>query len=73
MPRIRCRYIGCVYLEDGLCSAPIVELDPEEGCLTFSRESDPFDEDWDEEEEEFEEWEDEDLGDDDWFDIEDDY
>ena len=36
MPRIRCRYIDCYYLESGFCSAENVLIDPDEGCLTYS-------------------------------------
>ena len=35
MPRIRCHYVDCVFIDDGFCSAPKVELDPDEGCFTF--------------------------------------
>ena len=35
MPRIRCRYEDCVYLESGYCTADRIELDPETGCLTY--------------------------------------
>jgi hypothetical protein len=50
MPRIRCRYPDCVFLEDGYCGAAAVEIDPDEGCLTYSHIDDtPADEDWDEE------------------------
>ena len=76
MPRIRCRYIGCMHLENGLCTASLVELDPEEGCATFTVLDDPFDDDWDEEDEDefegYEDWEDEEE-DDFPYDIEDDY
>jgi len=75
MPRIRCRYIDCTYLESGLCSTDQIDLDPEMGCLTYSQEEEelPKDEEWEEEELEEEEWdedldeelEDEDLDDDD--------
>ena len=60
MPRIHCRYVDCVFLEDGFCGANSVNLDPDEGCLTYRRIGDVSeDEDW--EEEEFEEfWEEED-------------
>ena len=60
MPRIHCRYIDCVFLEDGFCGANSVNLDPDEGCITYRRIGDvPEDEDWEEEElEEF--WEEED-------------
>ena len=37
MPRIRCHYIDCVFLDDGFCSAAAVELDPDMGCATFAR------------------------------------
>jgi hypothetical protein len=36
MPRIRCRFIDCYYLESGYCTAETVLIDPDEGCLTFS-------------------------------------
>lgn len=46
MARIRCLYEDCVYLKKGICSAPMIELDPEDGCLTYSEEigglNDPF-------------------------------
>jgi hypothetical protein len=50
MPRIRCRYIDCVYLEDGYCGTTTVELDPDEGCLKYTRIGEVADEDWEEEE-----------------------
>ena len=59
MPRIRCRYVDCVFLEDGFCGAAAVEVDPDEGCLTYSHIEDvAADETWDEEEMD-EIWEDE--------------
>lgn len=62
MPRIRCRYVDCVFLENGYCGAVRVEIDPDEGCLTYSRldEETPLDEAWEEEEEIDEIWDDED-------------
>ena len=51
MARIRCHYMDCVFLEDNLCGASTVEIDPDEGCLTFTRIGDvPEDVDWEEEE-----------------------
>lgn len=41
MPRIRCFYEDCIHLENGLCGATLIELDPDDGCLTFS--DDPAD------------------------------
>ncbi|MBE9479661.1 MAG: hypothetical protein IMY80_06810 [Chloroflexi bacterium] len=50
MPRIRCHYIDCVYLEDGFCGKASVEIDPDEGCRTYKRLGElPDDEDWDDE------------------------
>jgi hypothetical protein len=64
MPRIRCHYEDCVFLEDGYCGAAAVELEPEGGCLTYSRvdetEEKPAD-DWEEEGDEEAEEEEEDL------------
>jgi len=76
MPRIRCHYDDCVFLEEGHCGAAAVELEPETGCLTYSQATDgAAEEEWDElEEDEFEEEEDElydDEDDDDLWDDED--
>jgi hypothetical protein len=65
MARIRCHYVGCVHLEDGHCGASLVELDPEEGCQTFTQSDSQLEDDWPEEEEELAEWEDEDY--EDWY------
>ena len=67
MARIRCKYRGCTFLDDGICSAVSVDLDPEEGCLTFSQLSDPFeDEDWNEDDDldGYDEWDDDDFDED---------
>ena len=59
MPRIRCHYLDCVFLDEGYCSAAAVEFDPDTGCNTYSANTEAAAEDeWDEEEEELEEWED---------------
>ena len=36
MPRIRCHYLDCVFLDEGYCSAALVEVDPDTGCNTYS-------------------------------------
>ncbi|MEW5940969.1 MAG: hypothetical protein AB1750_14975 [Chloroflexota bacterium] len=64
MPRIRCHYADCVFVDDGICSAAAVELDPDEGCKTYSPSEEAASEEW-EEEEELDEWEDEDSDEDD--------
>ncbi|HNS64037.1 MAG TPA: hypothetical protein PKN11_06410 [Anaerolineaceae bacterium] len=57
MPKIRCRYIDCGFLDEGYCSAALVEMDPDQGCLTYAPTAEIIPEDdWDEEEAE-EEWE----------------
>jgi hypothetical protein len=59
MPRIRCHYIDCVFLDDGYCGAAAVEIDPDTGCMTFSRADDvEAQADWESEEAEIDEWED---------------
>ena len=60
MPRIRCHYTDCVFVDEGYCSAAAVELDPDTGCATYSpnEESAAKGEDW-EEEDELEEWDEE--------------
>jgi len=79
MPRIKCHYIDCVFVDEGYCSAAAVELDPDTGCNTYSvtDEIAKKDDDWDEEEEELEEWDeteaDEDEDDDLWADDDDEY
>lgn len=60
MARIRCHYADCVFVDDGICSAAAVEIDPDEGCKTYSPNEEASDEEW-EEEEELEEWEDEEV------------
>jgi hypothetical protein len=72
MPRIRCHYLDCIFLDEGYCSAAAVEIDPDTGCATYSPSEDSVDDDW--EEDEIEEWEDESEGEEDdlWMDDEDD-
>ena len=36
MPRIHCLYDDCIFLEKGFCTASAIELDPDDGCLTYS-------------------------------------
>ena len=64
MPRIRCHYIDCVFLDDGYCSAAAVEFDPDVGCMTYSRATD-LPEDWENPDDNLEEWDDVDLEEDD--------
>ena len=58
MPRIRCHYADCVFLDEGYCAAAAVELDPEEGCLTYAPTGEVSPEDaWEDNEALEEEWE----------------
>jgi hypothetical protein len=64
MPRIRCHYVYCVFLDDGYCGAAAVEFDPDMGCLTYSRADDIATEnEWEDDAEELDEWEDVDVED----------
>lgn len=59
MPRIRCHYIDCVFLDDGYCGAAAVEFDPDMGCMTYARPDDITEDDnWGDDEEDLEEWDD---------------
>jgi hypothetical protein len=58
MPRIRCHYLDCVFIDDGYCGAAAIEVDPDVGCMTYSRADDlEVEDEWDvDEEDELEEW-----------------
>jgi hypothetical protein len=78
MPRIRCHYVDCVFLDDGYCGAAAVEIDPDAGCMTYSRADDlDSDNEWEiDEEDELDEWEDLDSEEEDdelWLDEDEDY
>ena len=60
MPRIRCHYMDCIFIDEGYCSAASVEIDPDTGCATYSPSEDDLD-NW--EGDDIEDWESE--GDDD--------
>ena len=73
MPRIRCHYTDCIFIDEGYCSAAAVELDPDTGCATYSPvDGNGADTEW-EDEEELEEWDEEEVDEDDlWADDEED-
>ncbi|MCA1953564.1 MAG: hypothetical protein LDL12_00280 [Anaerolinea sp.] len=59
MAKIRCHYVDCGFLDEGYCSAALIEVDPNQGCMTYEPTAETVtDDEWDEEEEELEEWED---------------
>lgn len=74
MPRVRCHYIDCVFLDDGYCGAAAVEIDPDMGCMTFSRadDLDDIEDEWEDEEVDMDEWDEIDVEEDDelWLDDE---
>jgi hypothetical protein len=76
MPRIKCHYLDCVFLDEGYCSAAAVEIDPDTGCATYSPTDGVAkkDDDWDEEDE-AEDWDEEDGDeeDDEWLEEEDEF
>ena len=42
MPRIRCSYFNCLYLDADTCTAHTVEIDPDIGCMTYAQTEDDF-------------------------------
>jgi len=60
MPRIKCHYVDCVFVDEGFCSAAAVEIDPDTGCSTYSPTEEIEEDEWEEEE-----WEEDDLWEDD--------
>jgi hypothetical protein len=74
MPRIRCHYADCIFIDDGYCSAAAVEIDPDTGCATYSpNEEASAEKEWDDEE--MEEWEEDEFEEDEdelWLDDEED-
>ncbi len=53
MARIRCLYPDCIFLDEGYCTAAIIQVDPNQGCLTYKPEDEddlPLDEElWEDE------------------------
>lgn len=56
MARIRCKYLECEFLDENYCSAALVELDSNRGCLTFTPSSKKPVEDIIETAEDLDEW-----------------
>ena len=71
MPRIKCHYVDCIFIDEGYCSAAAVEIDPDTGCNTYSPSEDAAAE-WEEEEEEGE-WDEEEEEEDDLWEEDDDF
>ncbi|MCS7286369.1 MAG: DUF1540 domain-containing protein [Anaerolineae bacterium] len=60
MTRVRCYIEDCMFWKKGICQAKEIEIDPDEGCLTFrlgEEEEEELFSDWEEERfDEEEEW-----------------
>ncbi|MBV6392883.1 MAG: hypothetical protein KPEEDBHJ_02110 [Anaerolineales bacterium] len=75
MPRIKCHYTDCVFIDEGLCGAAAVELDPDTGCVTYSPTEGGGNDEW-EDEDDVDEWEDDEMDgeeDDEWIEEEDEF
>lgn len=35
MPKTRCHYLDCLFLDERYCSAAAIEINPDAGCLTY--------------------------------------
>ncbi len=57
MPRIRCHYLNCLFLDDKYCSAAAVEINPDSGCQTYSPNCETETVDW-EDDEDLNNWDD---------------
>ena len=65
MPRIRCHYHDCIFVDEGYCSAAAVEIDQDTGCATYSpSDSADTEEDW-EDDDNLDNWDQEEFEDDD--------
>ena len=57
MPKIRCHYLDCLFLDERYCSAAAVEINPDSGCLTYTPNEETTAKSWDEDEE-LDDWDD---------------
>jgi hypothetical protein len=63
MPRIRCLYTDCNFLDNTYCTAISVEIDPDMGCATYTPlgETDALSNAWGDDDDDFDDWDTEDL------------
>lgn len=47
MPRIRCHYLDCIFIDDGYCGAGSIEVDPDVGCMSYKPSGSVLDDDLD--------------------------
>lgn len=57
MPKIRCHYLDCLFLDEKYCSAAAIEINPDSGCQTYSPNDEAVIEDW-EDDDELDDWDD---------------
>lgn len=55
MPKIRCHYNDCLFLDDRYCTAAAIELNPDTGCQTYTPNEEAHTNNW--EDEDLDEWE----------------
>ncbi len=55
MPKIRCHYLDCLFLDERYCSAAAIELNPDSGCLTYRPSEDGESTSW-EDDAELDDW-----------------
>ncbi|MFZ3069813.1 MAG: hypothetical protein WA110_01645 [Anaerolineaceae bacterium] len=55
MPRIRCHYLDCLFLDERYCSAAAIELNPDSGCQTYAPNEEADVTNW-EDDEELDDW-----------------
>ncbi|MBI9045117.1 MAG: DUF1540 domain-containing protein [Anaerolineaceae bacterium] len=57
MPKIRCHYLDCKFLDENYCSAAVIQVDPDTGCETYDPMKESQEEDkWDQDDDEIQEW-----------------
>ncbi len=47
MPRVRCHYLDCIFLDDKYCTAAAIEINPDTGCTTYTPNEDADATNWD--------------------------
>ena len=67
MPRIRCLYGDCTFLDNKYCTATSVEIDPDLGCASYTPideagvDADALADEWEDDEETYDGWDTEDI------------
>ena len=49
MPKIRCHYLDCLFLDDRYCTAAAIELNPDTGGQTYTPDEEAGAENWEDE------------------------